>query len=114
MWRVSDLLLEVRQIVQDRSGTRYREEDVRRAAQVALSELRRLRPDYFFGTLREPLPDLITADPATPIPVPEFLRGPVTAFTAGWIELADSQFEDDNRAIGLMKLLSGSVMRAPA
>ena len=110
-WTLNDLIVEVRQIVQDKADTRYDDSTVRRAAQIALSEVRRMRPDYFYSSLHDPVPDLVQAPLTTTIPLPEFLRGSLTAFTAGWIELADSQFEDDARAIGLLKLLSASIMR---
>jgi hypothetical protein len=113
-WTLADLIAEVRQIVQDKANTRYDDNVVRRAAQIGISEVRRLRPDFFFKALHDPLPDLVQADLATPIPLPEFLRASLTTFTAGWIELADSQFEDDARALGLMKILAGSISRVIA
>lgn len=116
-WTTGQLTAEVRNIVQDKHDTRYSDERILQAAQTALSEVRRLRPDYFFDRMREDLPDLVAtglADPDTIIPLPGFLRSPMTAFTAGWVELVDDQFTDDGRALGLMKILAGSLMRAPS
>lgn len=114
MWTAASLIEETRHILQDVGGDRYTDRRILQAAQTTISEVRRLRPDYFTGALRDPLPDFITegtAVPTTPVPLPELLRMPVTTFCAGWCELADDQYQDDSRAVALMRLLAMSITR---
>lgn len=117
-WTALDLVTEVRAILQDKAETRYTDEKILRSLGMVYAEVRRVRPDYFVNGLRVALPKLPAwstegnlTEGAAPILLPEQIRALVTMYIAGFVELADTQFTDDKRAVGLMSSLGQALGR---
>ncbi len=101
---IDQVVVNARAILQDPLGDRYAEQRYVDALNMALAEMQRIRPD---------IPALFAADPGFPyaltdldqgiqLPVDGKYLSPITAFVAGWIELADDEFTVDNRAATLL------------
>jgi hypothetical protein len=105
------LLRQVRDILQDDAQPyRYPDETLVDAANLAIGEAWRLRPDLFFGPGL--LTGLVPSLPDTgPAPLPGFLDTALVAFVSGWAELRDDQFTTDNRASILLQSFSNAMIR---
>ena len=104
MRTIGDIITEVRGILQDRdmSSLRYSDEDLYAAFNSSLDELKRLRPDAFFGSAYDPAVIYSVSDAGTVLPVsPQFFT-PMVYFIAGYAELRDDQFTVDGRAAILL------------
>jgi hypothetical protein len=117
-WTALDLVTEVRAILQDKAETRYTDERILRSLGMVYAEVRRVRPDYFVNGLRAALPVLPTwstegqlTQPTLVIFLPEQIRALVTMYVAGFVELADTQYTEDKRAVGLMSSLGQALGR---
>ena len=110
---ISELLSQVRYILQDTVATSYRYPDADLLAHFnsAIYELKRLRPDVWLGLYGEDLPMYSTAYDltTTEIPFPSIFFQPVVLFVAGYAELRDDEFTVDNRAVGLVRSFSQQI-----
>lgn len=101
--KLSTLLDDARGHLQDRdTPVRYSDDDLVEYLNNGFQELRRLRPDAFFG-----LPALTSYAfvdlPTTDFPVDEQFLTAITYFIVGNAELRDDEFVIDGRVAGLLK-----------
>jgi hypothetical protein len=99
---VRDVVLAVRDILQDKDGDRYPDDDLIRILNMWVAELRRSRPDAFIGTFTQPMPVLDSLDGDLPFPVQFYT--PTVHYVAGTAELRDDSFAVDGRANTLITL----------
>lgn len=97
---VSDVLADVRDILQDHEGDRYPEPSLIRLVNMAMLELRRVRPDYFIGAYAAPVPRVSL--PGSELQVAETCYPSIVKYVAGMAELRDDEFATDGRAAALM------------
>lgn len=99
--QVGEILQQVRDVLQDMDGTRYPTDSLIRGLNLAVLQVRSLRPDYFVGTFRDQIPRITTT--AEDLPLPDELMGPLTQYVAGWAEMRDDEFTTDGRAAVLLR-----------
>jgi hypothetical protein len=101
---VSDLVIVVRETLQDMDGDRYSDVRIMRALNLGILEVRRTRPDYFIGTYDQPI--WLATDMTETVPLPQDMLSPVTVYAIGWIEMGDDEYSEDGRAAAMMKKFS--------
>lgn len=89
---------------------RYETNDLAGYVSEALSEARRVRPDLFLDTLRDPLPVYTEADTAVAIPMPDSYFSQVVNYVVGRTDLREDAFAQDGRAITLIQAFGVSLM----
>jgi hypothetical protein len=101
--KLSTVLDDARGRLQDRDiPYRYSEDDLVDYLNDGFQELRRLRPDAFFGLAA--LPIYVSADLATTdFPVDEQFDTAIVYYIVGNAELRDDEFVIDGRVAGLLK-----------
>ena len=101
---VGNVVLAARAIIQDeREPYRVSNDNMAGYVSEALSEARRLRPDLFLTTLRDPIPLYTAANLATVIPLPDMVFPQVVNYVAGRTDLREDTFAQDGRAITLLQ-----------
>lgn len=107
---VEQVVLSARGILQDVvTPHRYSDSDLAGYVSDGLSEARRIRPDLFMATLRDPLPYYGAADFAVEIPFPDFYFPTLVSYVAGRAELRDNEFTNDGRAVVLTTMFMGAL-----
>jgi hypothetical protein len=91
---------------------RYSDDDLLSFVNTAVYEVRRVRPDFFFGITVIPQYDAADITNLTEFAFPNY-ADPVTDYVVGNAELRDDEFTDDGRAAQLMKGL-GDALRGVA
>lgn len=97
-YTIADSITRSRQIVQD-LAIPYRHSDDKLLGYFndALSDVRRLRPDYFIGTMNTPT-FYDSSNLTDPFPIDYTIFTAITAFIAGMVGLEDDEFAQDGRA----------------
>lgn len=94
----------VREILQDKDGTRYSDAELCAHFLDAVQQARSVRPDLFIGAYSTPLPSALA--PADTLPLPDQLFATVCWYVSGAAELRDDEFAVDGRAMVLQGLLT--------
>jgi hypothetical protein len=103
---VATLVRQAREVLQDVDPPyRYGDTALIDAANLAVQEAWRHRPDLFYGrvSLETGQPAALTALDTTQVPLPNFMDVALLSFVAGYAELRDDQFTVDGRAMALLK-----------
>lgn len=99
-----------RAIVQDvLPPYRYETRELAGYVSEAMGEARRVRPDLFMATLRDPLPVYTEASLAVTIPLPDSYFSQVVNYVAGRVDLREDAFAQDGRAITLIQAFGVSL-----
>src|SRR6187551_2699533 len=106
---VQNAIDRVRELLQDKTGTRYLEAELLGYMIDAIDQARSVRPDLFIGQYAS-MPTTVV--PTDPFPLPAQLFNGACYFIAGNAELRDDEFAVDGRAMSLKesytkKLVSG-------
>jgi hypothetical protein len=107
MFYARDVLDHARDILQDHDEDRYTNESLIRCLNAALTELRRLRPDFWIGRYYEA--SIAVTVETDEIQLPVFMFSPLVDFVAGRAELRDDEFTTDGRAVALMAMFKQAV-----
>lgn len=115
---VQDMVTAARSLLQDAvSPYRYPDVDLLMALSLAMSEARRLRPDFFLGIDYVPVfsnaadtEDDPTEEASIAFYIPDFYRAPVLYFVVGYVQLRDEEDTQDPRALGLMGKFSQQLL----
>ena len=102
----ADVLLDVRDLLQDTVADAYRFSDASllRVLTTALREMRRMRPDAFFiGGEIKPAPVVTAASLNEALPVDEQFVTALVYFTVGFAEMREDQFTQDSRAAAMLQ-----------
>lgn len=108
---VGDLVSEVRRMVQDQDTTapRWAEINYYQALNVAMMEAYRLRADLFRNS-PDVVPQFEITDGAAITPI-NFQYVPATLmFMSGWVQLADDEGTEDQRASALMQMFTAKLI----
>jgi hypothetical protein len=101
---VGQVISAARGIVQDeRPPFRYSTTALAGYVSEAVAEARRVRPDLFLDTLRDPVPVYTEADLSVVVPLPDFYFPQVVNYVAGRCDLREDTFAQDGRAITLLQ-----------
>ncbi len=97
-----------RSIVQDLDSDdyRYTDEQFIAALNMAISEVRRLRPDAWAGTFLAAIVEVTALNLSDPWPVDDMFYNPVVEFLAAHVELRDDEFIQNGRAPALLQRFS--------
>ncbi|MFN7883698.1 MAG: hypothetical protein ACK5PF_11890 [bacterium] len=107
---VGQVILAARAIIQDeRAPFRVSNDSMALYVTEALSEARRLRPDLFLTTLRDPIPLYTAVDLALTVPLPDMAFPQVVNYVAGRTDLREDTFSQDGRALLLMQAFGVSL-----
>ena len=99
---VSDVLANVRDILQDNDPQkRYSDDSLIRGLNLAIMEVRRVRPDYFIGTYHQSTVQY--SKTTSEIQLPETCFPSLVKYVAGWAELRDDEYTTDGRAAALLQ-----------
>ena len=93
----------VRELLQDKQGERYLDEELAAHVVDAVVCARAVRPDLFVASYETPLPD--TLDPTDTLPLPDQFFAAVCYDVVGAAEERDDEFAVDGRAANLKKAL---------
>jgi hypothetical protein len=103
MATIGDLFSDVRYTVQDTSSDRYTDTDLVMMFNSALREARAKRPDLFLSMgLLNALPVYTSSDVGVAFPLDVAAWPAFQYYIAGRLEMADSTFADNQRAVVLM------------
>lgn len=115
-------ITQARSILQDRiEPYRYTDEEMVEVLNLALANIKRLRPDAFAGTFTtsttpqfypdgDPSPSPGYLPLSDPWPVDEMFFSPTVVFLAGYAELRDDEFTVDSRAATLLQRFTGQLL----
>jgi len=99
--KVSDVIKQARYILNDEARPhRYTELELVSHVNNCVSEVKRIRPDYFEGAQDNDLPILVSTDL---LPIDSLLFNPIVFYTAGMAELADDEHVNSGRAAGVLQ-----------
>lgn len=95
---VSDYVTQARVLLQDTIAGpyRYSDDELVAALNIAMIEIRRIRPDIFIATTTTP--SFVTPVDATAVSVDEQYRLAVLYFVCGYAQLRDAEDTQDARA----------------
>jgi hypothetical protein len=101
--KVGEIIDYVRDILQDRDDAvrRYPDDSLIRNLNLAVLEIRRVRPDYFIGAFGAPVVQYSL--PATEVQLPETCIPSLVKYVAGMAELRDDEYTTDGRAAALLQ-----------
>jgi len=109
---IGDVVTEARSFIQDTiEPFRYTDADLVMYLNDALVEIRRLRPDFFIGSLATPVVIYTTAQLATNFPIDEQAIPACTYYVAGSASLRDDEHEIDNRTAQLLQGFAAKLTR---
>lgn len=107
---IGSAIAEARAHIQDTvEEYRYPDADMVQYFNDALAEVRRIRPDFFIGSLTSPVATYETTDFADPFPIDEQAYVAVTYFVAGSASLRDDEHEIDNRTTALLQAFTNKL-----
>ena len=98
---VSELIANVRDILQDVEGVRYKTDSLLRTLNLSILHMRNMAPQHFIGTFSD--------EPFQATSVDDVLRVPnsaipaLTDYVIGRAELRDDEYTTDGRAEALLK-----------
>ena len=98
---VSQIIDETRRILADKGVAekqRNKDADIRGAMRMSVSDMRRVRPDFFLPDL-ETMPDSMAVDS---LDIEDWLFTPITFLCAGYILMQHDQYSQDGTASGLI------------
>lgn len=111
-YSLDSILRQARTIIQDQDKERYSDQQLLDGVNVALGEMKRIRPDIL--TLQATLsnfpygPQQLNA--GVSLPVDDMFIGPVVGFVSGWAELSDDEFTVDSRASQLLQRFQSQLL----
>jgi hypothetical protein len=107
--QVGEVIDYVRDILQDRDNAvrRYPDDSLIRNLNLAVLEVRRVRPDYFIGAFAAPVTRYSSAD--TEVQLPETCIPSLVKYVAGMAELRDDEYTTDGRAAALLQAFSADL-----
>jgi hypothetical protein len=102
---LASVLRQVRTIIQDEDGERYTNQQLIDALNMAIAEMKRIRPDItsLHGTVTGYPFSVGDANDRVLLPVDDEYLAPVVGFISGWVELSDDEFTVDSRASQLLQ-----------
>lgn len=106
-WKISDAILQARQLVQDTrtASLRHSDEKLIGYFNSAMSDVRKLRPDLFLGTssasLWTDIPFFTVSNLPDDFPLDTQYFSPVVDYVAGMVGMEDDEYSNDGRAVGL-------------
>jgi len=110
---VTDFVDAARVLLQDRiSPYRYETDQLVTALNIALSDARRLRPDFFLPSFAVPFYPLDNMGAA--VVFPEFYKSALLYFIVGFAQLRDEEDTSDARAAALLQKFSGTLLGGQA
>lgn len=111
---VQDLITEARSYIQDTEAGSYRytDADLVNYLNNAILEIRRVRPDAFYGAYDDPTPQFTTSTLTSNFPLDEQFFFPTAHFIAGSAALRDDEHTVDARAIGLLNSFTSKLLVA--
>lgn len=112
----ADVISRARSILKDQDATAYRytDQELVDAANDAVLEVRRVRPDLFLSADFTPTDVLLANVAATPIPIEDMYFQTLVYFTAGYQMLRDDEFSQDSRAVNLINKATSQLQRTLA
>lgn len=107
---VSDIITRARVDLNDEEADEFRYSTAELLAHVnsAMFEIRRNRPDFFYGVSTTTQYTLTDVTALTEFAFPQFAE-PVAKFVAGRAEIRDDEFTADGRAVQLLQMFSAAV-----
>jgi hypothetical protein len=101
--QVADIVANVRDILQDRDddARRYKDDSLIRGLNMAVLEIRRVRPDYFIGAYHNSVTQYSKLE--SEIQLPDTCLPSLVKYLAGWAELRDDEYTTDGRAAALLQ-----------
>ena len=113
---IQEILDEARVLIQDTVEGSYRHPDEELVDYLnnGISEIRRIRPDYFINSFDAALPQFTTADLASDYPLDEQTNTAIVYFVAGNASLQDDENVLDGRASGLLSIFSAKLTSSGA
>ena len=100
---VGQVVSAARAIIQDTRPTfRITDADLAGYVSEAIAEARRMRPDLFASTFRNPMPYYTPANFNTVLPIPDFYFTHIVNYVVGRADLREDEFAQDGRAITLL------------
>jgi hypothetical protein len=100
---VQAVLDRAREILNDKAGTRYLDDELCNYVRDAMVDARYIRPDLFVGVYLTPLPDTLV--PSDPFPLSDQFFAVVGEYLVGMAELRDDEWAVDGRAATLRSTL---------
>lgn len=98
--QVADIIATVRDILQDQDVERYDDPSLLRALTMSITDLRRIRPDYFIGRFQQPIQPVRALSETIDLPMQVY--SPLIEYTAGMAEMRDDEFTTDGRAQSML------------
>ena len=106
-YTIQDVVTSARSILQDKvEPYRYSDPELTEAANFALFNVQKLRPDLFFGSYPIAASSYTLSDA---LPIPDIYAPAITAYVSGWAELRDDEYTEDSRAALLLAALKPSL-----
>lgn len=107
---VADIVTRARADLNDKDSDlyRYSTEELLGFINAAMFEIRRNRPDFFYGVSTTPQYTTTDISALTEFEFPQFAEA-VTRFTVGRAEIRDDEFSEDGRAMQLLQMFSAAV-----
>ena len=102
--QVQALVDTVRDFLQDADKTRYSDASLIRALNLAILDVRRLRPDYFIGMYYTETP--VYSSVTDQLLVPDQLFPALVKYVTGLAEMRDDEYTADGRASVFLKAFS--------
>lgn len=100
--QVARVIGEVRRVTQDTNpdAPRNSNQDIRAAANMAVQDIRRVRPDLFLGMF-DAVPDLITA---SSLDIEDMFLSPLVHLTVAYVMMASNEYNVDGAAANFLSL----------
>ena len=103
-----DVINSARVIMNDTGvALRYTDEQLISYCNEAMQEVRRTRPDFFFGQYTSVLPTYVKTDT---VPLPAEFQSCIINYLVGRSEFRDDEFTIDSRATAFMSMFKGGLV----
>ena len=100
---VSDLVTEVRGLVQDVNSGRYTDDLIIRGLNNALLRIRYTRPDAFIGNYDDPTPQYTKLQLTEAVQVPEVYFPAIVEFMTAYTQLLEDEFSEEGKVAFLFQ-----------
>jgi hypothetical protein len=110
---IRQLFEEARGHIMDVDGARYSDVDFLSYLNDSMYEIRRLRPDAFFG-IYDTIPQFDASQLDEEFPLDGIFINPVVYFLAGSASLRDDEHVSESRAMGLLAMFSAKLVGSRA
>lgn len=108
---VQDFIDRTRAILLDEiEPYRYPDQDLVEALNMAIFEIRRLRPDLVRLFFRSPVPQFSTANKTAVVPVDVQYRPAVLYYICGHTQLRDDEISQDSRAAAFLNKFTAQML----